>query len=143
VPHAASGIAYSTVKIRTDREQTLQTERNRLRAVAAALDTGTLAMLSDAVGSAVAGVNEIESGGGLAATADDVLARWRHPTRGVISPSSFIPLAEETGLMIPPGEWVVREACRHAAAGRPVTALRSGSPSTGRRLNSAIRISSA
>ena len=70
----ASGIAYSTLKVRMDREQTLQTARNRLRAVAAALETGTLAMLSDGVGSAVAGANEIEAGGGLDATPDEALA---------------------------------------------------------------------
>ncbi len=70
----ASGIAYSTLRIRTDREQTLQTERNRLRAVAAVLGTGTLAMLSDGVGSAVAGANEIESSGGLDDATDAALA---------------------------------------------------------------------
>ncbi len=70
----ASGIAYSTLRIRMDREQTLQTERNRLRAVAAVLETGTLAMLSDGVGSAVAGTNEIESSGGLDASTDAALA---------------------------------------------------------------------
>ena len=56
--------------------------------------------------------------------AAEALLRWRHPLRGVIGPSSFIPLAEETGLMIPLGEWVVREACRQAAAWR----VESGAP---------------
>jgi PAS domain S-box-containing protein len=70
----ASVISYSTLRVRMDREQTLQTERNRLRAVAAVLETGTLAMLSDGVGSAVAGANEIESSGGLAASSDAVLS---------------------------------------------------------------------
>ena len=48
----------------------------------------------------------------------EALLRWRHPRRGVIGPSSFVPLAEETGLMIPLGEWVIREACRYGAAWR-------------------------
>ncbi|MBX7513634.1 EAL domain-containing protein [Qipengyuania sp. GH38] len=48
----------------------------------------------------------------------EALIRWNHPTRGTISPAEFIPLAEETGLILQVGEWVVREAC-HIASGWP------------------------
>ena len=57
----------------------------------------------------------------MEAVSVECLARWRHPQRGLIAPDGFIPLADETGLINPLGEWVLRKACSDAVNWPPQT----------------------
>ena len=66
----------------------------------------------------------------------EALLRWRHPERGFVSPAEFIPLAEECGLILPLGRWVLEEACAAAAAWtQPCTVAVNLSPAQFRRGN--------
>ena len=61
-------------------------------------------------------------------TGFEALLRWKHPSRGLVSPAEFIPIAEENGLIVPIGEWVLRTACASAASWPDVTVAVNLSP---------------
>jgi diguanylate cyclase (GGDEF)-like protein/PAS domain S-box-containing protein len=65
----------------------------------------------------------------------EALLRWQHPTRGLLAPGAFLQVAEESGLIVPIGEWVLREACRTLAAWRDV------GPDGTRSLNVSVNVS--
>jgi EAL domain-containing protein (putative c-di-GMP-specific phosphodiesterase class I) len=68
----------------------------------------------------------------------EALVRWQHPTRGLLSPLEFIPLAEDGGMIVPLGAWVLKEACRQLAAWH---AIRTEAGEKTARLNVSVNVS--
>ncbi len=91
-------------------DQQIRDRRALHQDLSAAVKNGELTLYFQPQASSAGSVAD----GGI--TGFEALARWIHPVRGFISPVDFIPIAEESGLIVEMGEWILREACREAAS---------------------------
>jgi diguanylate cyclase (GGDEF)-like protein/PAS domain S-box-containing protein len=91
-------------------DQQIRDRRVLHRDLSVAIKNGELSLAFQPQGAARHSVAESEIIG------FEALARWQHPVRGQVSPAEFIPIAEESGLIVEMGEWILRETCREAAS---------------------------
>ncbi|MBR1221917.1 EAL domain-containing protein [Bradyrhizobium sp. U87765 SZCCT0131] len=100
----------SVIVFEAETDQQIRDRRVLLQELAAAVRNGQLSLYYQPQAFTGHGVIDPEFVG------FEALARWIHPTRGFVPPGDFIPLAEESGLIVELGEWILREACREAAS---------------------------